>query len=225
MTTNCINENEQIFIGKTAEFVKNKLCGEATGHDWWHAYRVWQNAKHILKSEESADVLTVELAALLHDISDWKFNNGDDSVGPKIAKDFLMSISVDEKTAQHVSDIIATLSFKGANVKTPMKTIEGEIVQDSDRLDAIGAIGIARSFAYGAFAEQEMYNPEIKPNLHSSYEEYKNAKGTTVNHFYEKLLLLSERMNTQSAKNIAQKRHEFMQNYLEEFFNEWNGKS
>ncbi len=216
-------ENE-FLIQKTAEFAKAKLFGEASGHDWWHVYRVWQNSKLILKNEPSADNLTVELAALLHDISDWKFNNGDDSVGPQIAYDFLKSIDANEEIALHVKEIISTLSFKGANVKTPMRTIEGEIVQDSDRLDAIGAIGIGRTFAYGAFANQEMYNPDIKPKLHDSYEDYKSGKSTTINHFYEKLLLLSDRMNTQTAKKIAKERQKFMEEFLQEFFAEWNGE-
>ncbi len=214
----------EIFINKTIEFAKEKLSGEATGHDWWHAYRVWQNAKLILKNEQTADSLTVELAALLHDISDWKFNDGDDSVGPQIAYNFLKSIDASEELAVQVKEIIGTLSFKGANVKTPMATLEGEIVQDADRLDAIGAIGVGRTFAYGAFVNQEMYNPDIKPQLHSSYEDYKKSKSTTINHFYEKLLLLSDRMNTKTAREIATERQKFMENFLEQFFAEWNGK-
>lgn len=212
------------FIKETETFVKNKLKGESTGHDWWHAYRVWQNAKLILKAEPKANKLIVELASLLHDISDWKFNGGDDSIGPQIASNFLTELGVDKNTIDAVAQIISTMSFKGAKVKTPMSTLEGEIVQDADRLDAIGAIGIGRTFAYGAYANQEMYDPDIKPKSHTSYEDYKKQKGTTVNHFYEKLLLLKDRMNTQTAKEIAEQRHKFMEQFLEEFFAEWSGE-
>lgn len=223
MTQNLLSQEE--IINKTVTFVKNKLSGEASGHDWWHIFRVWNNAKLILKTEKNADRFTVELASLLHDISDWKFNNGDTTVGPKIAKEFLKSIDVEEKTISQVCEIISTISFKGANVKTPMKTLEGEIVQDADRLDAIGAVGIARTFAYGGYSGNEMYNPEIKPAIHNCFEDYKKNKGTTLNHFYEKLLLLKDRMNTKSAKQIAQNRHSYMENFLTQFIDEWNGKA
>ena len=212
-------------IIQTEAFVKSKLSGEATGHDWWHVYRVWNNAKMILKNEKTANFLIVELASLLHDISDWKFSNGDDSVGPNIAREFLSSINCPSDIIDNVCEIISTMSFKGAGVKTPMQTLEGEIVQDADRLDALGAVGIARTFAYGAYANQEIYNPEIKPKLHSSYEDYKNAKGTSINHFYEKLLLLADRMNTKTAKELAIARQKYMENFLEQFFAEWEGKS
>ena len=211
-------------IIQTEAFVKSKLSGEATGHDWWHVYRVWNNAKMILKNEKTANFLIVELASLLHDISDWKFSNGDDSVGPNIAREFLSSINCPSDIIDNVCEIISTMSFKGAGVKTPMQTLEGEIVQDADRLDALGAVGIARTFAYGAYANQEIYNPEIKPKLHSSYEDYKNAKGTSINHFYEKLLLLADRMNTKTAKELAIARQKYMENFLEQFFAEWEGK-
>ena len=179
----------------------------------------------ILQNEKTANFLIVELASLLHDISDWKFSNGDDSVGPNIAREFLSSINCPSDIIDNVCEIISTMSFKGAGVKTPMQTLEGEIVQDADRLDALGAVGIARTFAYGAYANQEIYNPEIKPKLHSSYEDYKNAKGTSINHFYEKLLLLADRMNTKTAKELAIARQKYMENFLEQFFAEWEGKS
>jgi len=210
-------------INKTAEFVKNRLLGEATGHDWWHVYRVWNNSKLILKNEHDADSFVVELASLLHDVSDWKFSDGDEMAGTNIARDFLSSINTDENIINHVCEIILTISFKGAGVKTPMKTLEGKIVQDADRLDALGAIGIARTFAYGAYANQEIYNPDIKPHLHNNFEEYKSQKGTSVNHFYEKLLLLVDRMNTKAAKKIALNRQKYMEDYLEQFYLEWNG--
>lgn len=211
-------------IEKTVEFAKEKLSGESSGHDWWHVYRVWNNAKAIMQSEDSSNDFVVELAALLHDIADWKFHNGDDTIGPKVASEFLHSLSVDADTIEHVCNIIATISFKGANVKTPMSTIEGKIVQDADRLDAIGAIGIARAFAYGGHMGRDLYNPEIKPSLHNSYEDYKNSKGHTINHFYEKLLLLSNKMNTKKAREIALERQAFMEEYLKRFFAEWEGQ-
>ncbi len=212
-------------ISKTEDFAKSKLLGEATGHDWWHIFRVWNNAKLIMKSETDADSFIVELGALLHDISDWKFSGGNDNAGVNIAADFLKGLDINENIINAVCEIISTISFKGAGVKTPMKTLEGKIVQDADRLDALGAIGIARTFAYGAYANQEIYNPEIKPQLHNSFEEYKNQKGTSVNHFYEKLLLLADRMNTESAKQIALNRQKYMENFLEKFYSEWNGQS
>ena len=214
----------KITISKTAEFVKTKLLGEATGHDWWHVYRVWNNAKLIAKTQTNADLFIVELAALLHDISDWKFSNGDDSAGANIAQEFLTTLDVPQSIIDAVCDIILTISFKGANVKTPMKTIEGKIVQDADRLDALGAVGIARTFAYGAHANQEIYNPEIKPKMHSSFEEYKNSKSTSLNHFYEKLLLLSDRMNTPEGRKLAQARQKYMEEFLAQFFAEWEGE-
>ncbi len=213
------------YIEETIKFVKNKLSGEITGHDWWHAYRVWQNSKLILRTEQSANRLIVELSALLHDISDWKFNNGNENIGCEIAEEFLKSIKIEDKITKKITEIIKTISFKGAKVKTPMKTIEGKIVQDADRLDAIGAIGIARTFAYGAYVKQEIYNPEIKPKLHNSFEEYKNSKSTSINHFYEKLLLLSEQMNTKKGIELAHNRQIFMKKFLKKFFSEWECKS
>jgi len=210
-------------INQTAEYIKLRLSGEGSGHDWWHVYRVWKNAVHIAESEE-ADLFIVELAALLHDIADWKFNDGNDDIGPQMAKEWLESLNVEENVVVHVCNIIQDISFKGAGVATNMKTKEGMIVQDADRLDAMGAIGISRAFAYGGSKGREMYNPELKPENHNSFEQYKNSKGSSINHFYEKLLLLKELMNTETARKIAEKRHVFMEEYLSEFFLEWEGK-
>ena len=210
-------------IKKTADFVKNKFEGEGSGHDWWHIYRVWQSAKNIAKVE-GGDLLIIQLAALLHDISDWKFTkDGDDSVGPQIAYNWVKELGLSEEIALHIKDIVATISFKGAETTSPMKTIEGKIVQDADRLDAIGAIGVARAFAYGGFVKQEMHNPNIKPIQHSSFEDYKKNNTTSVNHFYEKLFLLKDRMNTETGKKWAEKRDSFMSNFLNEFFSEFEG--
>ncbi|MEP1150869.1 MAG: HD domain-containing protein [Balneola sp.] len=212
-------------INKTAAYVREKLEGEGSGHDWWHIQRVWNMAKRLADDTNTqVHLYTVELAALLHDIADHKFHNGDTTIGPKVARDWLHSLNVQEDVIQHVSEIITDVSYKGAGVKTPMKTIEGEIVQDADRLDAIGAIGIARAFAYGGHKSRELYNPEIAPTMHSNFNAYKNDDGHTINHFYEKLFLLKDRMNTNAAKKIAQERHAFMENYVSTFLQEWEGQ-
>lgn len=210
-------------LKKTEAHVRKEFEGEGSGHDWWHIHRV-RNTALTLAKEEKADLFIVELAALLHDIADHKFHNGDETIGPKTARLWLSSLSVDEFLIQHVCDIIADLSYKGADVTTPMKTIEGQVVQDADRLDAVGAIGIARAFAYGGHKSRELYNPDVPPTLHDSFEAYKNDKGHTINHFYEKLFLLKDRMNTRSAKKIAENRHHFMQEFVDRFLNEWDGK-
>lgn len=216
-------KDKQQIISGTADYVKKQLSGDGSGHDWWHVYRVWNVAKHI-GQKESADMFLVEIAALLHDIADYKFHGGDEEAGPKAARKWLESVDVEEGIIRHVCSIIKNLSFKGANVATPMETKEGMVVQDADRLDAIGAVGIARTFAYGGFKGREMYNPEIKPVQHSSFEEYKKNTSPTINHFYEKLLLLKDLMNTETAKKIAQGRQEYMEKFLEEFYSEWNGE-
>lgn len=210
-------------LQKTEQYVRDKLEGEGSGHDWWHIHRV-RNTALTLGKEEQADLFIVELAALLHDIADHKFHGGDDSVGPRIAGEWLASLNVTENVLQHVQQIIKDLSFKGANVATPMQTIEGKVVQDADRLDAVGAVGIARAFAYGGHRNRELFNPEKAPNLHNSFEDYKTDTGSTINHFYEKLLLLRDRMNTTTGRKLAQDRHQFMQSYLEQFYAEWNGE-
>ena len=214
-------EKEQI-VNQTADFMKSELTGEGSGHDWWHVYRVWKNAVQISKHEE-VDLFVVELAALLHDIADWKFNDGNEDIGPQLAREWLESLNVDETEISIVCQIIQEISFKGSGVITKMTTIEGMIVQDADRLDAMGAIGIGRAFAYGGSKGREMYNPELKPEKHDSFEEYKKSQGSSINHFYEKLLLLKELMNTQTAKKIAEKRHTVMLNFLDDFFQEWEG--
>ena len=214
--------NSQDLIEKTSLYVQKELADDGSGHDWWHVYRVWSIAKKIAQ-KESADQTTVELAALLHDIADWKFNNGDESAGPKQAADWLNNNGATLKLVNEVREIISTLSYKGANVATPMRTIEGKVVQDADRLDAIGAVGIARTFAYGGNKNRLMYHPDEAPVMHESFENYKKNKSHTINHFYEKLLLLKDRMNTQSAKNIAEQRHIFMESYLDRFYKEWDG--
>ena len=211
-------------INKTCQFVEQKLAGDGSGHDWWHIYRVWNLAKNIAK-QEGANILIVELSALLHDIADWKFHDGDDTKGPQMAEQFLIENQIDRKVIDPVIEIVATISYKGAGVATPMKTLEGEVVQDADRLDAIGAMGIARTFAYGGHKNRLMYHPDEKPVLHQSFADYKNNTGHTINHFYEKLLLLKDRMNTSSAKTIAKGRHQFMKNYLGQFYEEWDGKA
>ena len=216
-------EKEDV-IRQTADYARQTLEGEGSGHDWLHVYRVWINAVHIGK-KENADMLVVELAALLHDIADWKFQGGDDSIGPKKAKEWLEKLNVEESVISHVCEIIKELSFKGTGVKSNIKTKEGMVVQDADRLDAIGAIGIARAFAYGGHKGREIYNPEIKPVMHGSFEQYNNTVGTTVNHFYEKLLLLKDLMNTEAGKKIAEERHNYMEQYLDKFFKEWDGKA
>lgn len=203
-------------------FVKQQLETAEGGHDWFHIERVYKNAILIAK-EESCNMEVVQLAALLHDIADSKFHNGDEKIGPKIARDFLTKENVAEETIHHVVNIIENISFKGGNFKKDFHSKELEIVQDADRLDAIGAIGIARTFNYGGFKNRAIYHPEILPNLSMSKEEYKKSTAPTINHFYEKLLLLKDKMNTKTGKKIAQKRHDFMELYLEQFYNEWNG--
>lgn len=214
--------DQQRIVQKVADEVRQKLEGEGSGHDWWHIVRVWNMAKHIGNSE-NADMFVVELAALLHDIADWKFHDGDDTVGPQIARQILEKHSVSTEVVTQVCEIILSMSFKGAGVKTEMKTIEGKVVQDADRLDAIGAIGIARTFAYGGHKNRPMYDPNKKPSLHQSKEEYFINQSPTINHFYEKLLLLKDRMNTKTAKGLAEDRHRFMEEYLNRFFQEWGG--
>ena len=210
-------------IENTIKFVKNQLENAESGHNWFHMERVYNNALLIAK-DETCNLEVVQLAALLHDIADSKFHDGDETVGPKVASDFLTSENVSEETINHVVLIIENISFKGGNFEKKFTSKELEIVQDADRLDAIGAVGIARTFNYGGFKNREIYNPDILPNLKMTKEEYKNSTAPTINHFYEKLLLLKDKMNTESGKKIAQQRHDFMKTFLEQFYNEWNGK-
>ncbi|MDB5176295.1 MAG: phosphohydrolase [Candidatus Saccharibacteria bacterium] len=215
---------KQEAIAATAEYVKQKFSNEASGHDWWHMYRVWQLSKTIAASEHDADSYVVELGALLHDIADWKFHDGNEEAGPKAARAWLESIQVDEPVISHVEEIIRTVSFKGAGVPSNMQTVEGKIIHDADKLDAIGAIGIARTFAYGGANGREIYNPESIPQQHTSFDTYKNSNGPTIDHFYEKLLLLKDRMYTDVAKHLAEQRHNYMKAYLDEFYAEWDGR-
>ncbi|GBF18372.1 MULTISPECIES: HD domain-containing protein [Arenibacter] len=216
--------NTQI-IEETIAFVKETLKGAEGGHDWFHIQRVFKNTLLIAK-DEKVDVLVVSLGALLHDIADAKFNGGDETVGPKMASVFLQSLEVDKKIVDHVVKIIENISYKSSlDSKKLFTSKELQVVQDADRLDAIGAIGIARAFNYGGFKNRELYNPEIAPNLQMTKEEYKKSKAPTINHFYEKLLLLKDKMNTESGKKLAEKRHEFMLDYLEQFYKEWNGNA
>jgi uncharacterized protein len=216
--------NKEQIVNQTADYIKTKLTGEGSGHDWWHVYRVWKNAVHIGK-HENVDLFIVELAALLHDIADWKFHDGNDDVGPQLSREWLEKLGVDEAVISHVCQIIKYASFKGSGVMSKMKSTEGMVVQDADRLDAIGAIGIGRAFAYGGKVGRPLHDPEKSPKKHESFEEYKKYGGvSTINHFYEKLLLLKELMNTATAKKIAEKRHKLMKEYLDNFFQEWEGK-
>ena len=210
-------------IENTINFVKKQSENAESGHNWFHMERVYNNALLIAK-EETCDLEVVQLAALLHDIADSKFHDGDETVGPKVARAFLSSENVSVETINHVVAIIENISFKGGNFEKKFTSKELEIVQDADRLDAIGAVGIARTFNYGGYKNREIYNPEIAPNLKMSKEEYKNSTAPTINHFYEKLLLLKDKMNTETGKKIAQQRHDFMETFLEQFYKEWNGK-
>lgn len=207
-------------IEKTINFVKQKLEGAEAGHDWFHIERVWKLSKKIAKNEK-ANTEIVELAALLHDIADPKFHDGDETLAIKISLEFLKSIDVEENIINQVLYIIENISFKNRGQAPKIPSIELQIVQDADRLDAIGAIGIARTFNFGGFKNNLMYHPDIQPQLNMSKEEYKKSNGTTINHFYEKLLLLKDLMNTETAKKIASERHDFMLKFLDEFYKEW----
>jgi uncharacterized protein len=210
-------------IDNTIVFVKQKLQNAEAGHDWFHIERVYKNAL-LIASNEECDLTIVKLGALLHDIADSKFNDGDETVGPKVAREFLMIQKASEEVIAHVVNIIENISFKGGNFEKKFTSKELEIVQDADRLDALGAIGIARTFNYGGFKNRQLYNPAIAPQLNMSKEEYKNSESPTLNHFYEKLLLLKDKMNTETGKKLAQKRHQFMELFLSQFYAEWDGE-
>jgi uncharacterized protein len=217
-------QKQQEIVAATTAYVKDLLTGEGSGHDWWHIYRVWKNALHIASKEPGADLFVVELAALLHDVGDHKFHNGDETVGPRMVREWLEKLEVNEQVIQHICSIVKELSFKGAGTSSAMPTLEGQIVQDADRLDAIGAIGIARAFAYGGHKGRELYNPSIPPVLHDSFEAYKSASAPTINHFYEKLLLLKDRLHTNTARALADSRHQYMEQFLGQFYSEWEGE-
>ncbi|MCG2610279.1 HD domain-containing protein [Flavobacterium sp. SM15] len=210
-------------IENTILFVKQQLENAEGGHDWFHIERVYKNALLIAQGE-ACDLTVLKLGALLHDIADSKFHNGDEQIGPKTARVFLESQGVSEEIILHVIAIIQNISFKGGNFEKKFTSKELDIVQDADRLDALGAIGIARTFNYGGFKNRPLYNPSVQPKLNMSKEEYKNSQAPTLNHFYEKLLLLKDKMNTKTGKQIAEKRHEYMENFLAQFYAEWEGE-
>lgn len=213
---------QQQVLENTVEYVKQELAQAEGGHDWWHIYRVWQVAQHIA-AEEGADLFITSLGALLHDIADSKFHNGDENIGPDKARAFLEAQEVGDAVIDHVVNIIRHISFKGGHEAATFSSPELSAVQDADRLDAIGAIGIARAFNYGGFKNRPLYDPGVAPNLHMSKEQYKTSTAPTINHFYEKLLLLKDRMNTTTGKLLAAERHEFMEQFLDRFYKEWEG--
>lgn len=215
--------NHQSIVEQTIAYVKAQLSNAEGGHDWWHIHRVWKTAR-LMAAEEKADELVVALGALLHDIADSKFHNGDETIGPRMAREWLQSLQVAEPVIEHVVNIITHISFKGGNHHQPFKSKELDIVQDADRLDAIGAIGIARAFSYGGFKNRLLYDPAVPANLKMTKEEYKTNSAPTINHFYEKLLLLKDRMNTVTGRRLALQRHEFMESYLKQFYGEWDGE-
>jgi len=211
-------------VEQAIAFVKETLQGAEGGHDWFHIQRVFKNTLLIAK-DEKVDVLVVSLAALLHDIADAKFNDGNETIGPKLAEDFLGALQVKKKIITHVSKIIKNISFKNSLAKKrgrPFNSKELQVVRDADRLDAMGAIGVARAFNYGGFKNRELYNPEIAPNLKMTKEEYKKSTAPTINHFYEKLLLLKDKMHTETGRKLAEERHQFMLTYLKQFYKEWD---
>ena len=214
-------QNKRQIIKKIRAHVEKAMLGEGSGHDWWHVARVAATAKRLAAEEPKADAGLVELGALLHDIKDWKFAGGDEEAGPKEARRLLKKAGASEELAAQVAQIVREVSYKGAKVKTVPTSLSSSLVQDADRLDAIGAIGIARCFAYGGAMHRAIYDPREKPVLHASFAQYKKAKGHSINHFYEKLLLLKKRMNTKAGKREAQKRHAFMELYLKNFYREW----
>ena len=214
----------QAIIDNTAHYVRITLEGDSSGHDWGHIIRVHRNS-NVINYVENADTLVVSLAALLHDIADYKLYGGDCDIGPQRARVWLMKQGLDDERIDHICKIIKNISFKGAGTATFMDTPEGKIVQDADRLDAIGAVGIARVFAFGGSKGREIYNPDIEPIFHATFDSYRNSKTSSINHFYEKLLLLADLMNTETARKIAVERHSFMLMFLERFHKEWLGEA
>lgn len=220
---------ENNIIDQTIAHVKSCLAEAEAGHDWFHIERVWKNAREIarqetMRLETKSNLLIIELGALLHDIADSKFHGGDESIGPTKAREFLSSLQVEEQVIRHVEQIISHISFKGGKEMATFQSVELNIVQDADRLDAIGAIGIARAFHYGGFRNRKIYDPAVPPNLNMSKEEYKKSNAPTINHFYEKLFLLMDRMNTSTGKEMAAERHHFMQQFIEQFYKEWEAR-
>ena len=217
------NSSFNFLIQNTIAFVQQELNDAEGGHDWFHVHRVYKNAL-LISENENANKTIVALGALLHDIADSKFHNGDETIGPKKAKAFLQTQAVSQDTVTHIIKIIENVSFKGGNTLKTFHSKELEVLQDADRLDAIGAIGIARTFNYGGFKNRVIYNPSVQPKLEMTPQEYKASDAPTINHFYEKLLKLKDKMNTSSGKKIAQERHVFMESFLEQFYQEWNGE-
>ena len=212
---------QSALIERVAAQIRRRFVGESSGHDWYHIQRVWKLTQQVA-AQEGAKREIAELGALVHDIADWKFCAGDETVGPREARRLLSDEGVPGDVIEAVTDIVATISFKGAGVTTAMKTLEGQCVQDADRLDAMGAIGIARCFAYGGHAGRAMYDPDVHPTMHATAEAYKSAKGTSLNHFHEKLFLLKDRMNTASGRAMAEERHRYMMEFVDRFLHEWN---
>ena len=215
--------NKEQIILNTIDFVKETLEGAEGGHDWFHIERVYKNAL-LISENEKVDRFTVQLGALLHDIADAKFYNGDESIGPKKAREFLKKQYVDEDIIIHIENIILFISYKSSlDTSKKFTSPELDVIQDADRLDAIGAIGIARCFNYGGFKNRSLYDPAIEPNLEMTKEQYKKSTTPTINHFYEKLLLLKDKMNTKTGQLLAKERHRYMEQFLQQFYEEWNG--
>lgn len=208
----------------TIEYVQAELANAEGGHDWFHIERVWKTARTISKTE-GGNELVIDLAALLHDIADSKFHGGDDTVGVMKAVNFLSELDVAQEVINHVAAIMENVSFKGGKEARTFESLELDIVQDADRLDALGAIGIARAFNYGGFRNRALYDPSVPPDLEMDKEAYKKSNAPTINHFYEKLLLLKDRMNTDTGRRMAQERHKFMEAYLAQFYKEWEGEA
>jgi uncharacterized protein len=219
--SNDFSPAQQAIIERTSRFVRSELSDEPTGHDWWHAERV-RNVATLIARSEGADLFVVSLASLLHDVGDFKFTKSDEE-GPCRAGLFLTDLQVDAQVVLAVQDIMRCLSFKGSGVQDSCLSLEGQCVQDADRLDAIGAVGVARTFAYGGFVRRPIHNPDLPPSEHQTAEEYRNSLGTTINHFYEKLLLVQDRLKTDTAQKIAQRRQDYMMGFLAEFEDEWKG--
>lgn len=205
--------------------VRRRMEGDGTGHDWWHVWRVWKTAARLARSERKADPVIVSLGALLHDVGDWKFHGGDEEAAPREAAKFLRKVRAERAIVDRVAQVCREISFKGAGVADRPTSLEARIVQDADRLDAIGAVGIARAFAYGGAKGRLLFEPGVKPVLHGSFAAYKKSKSHTINHFHEKLLLLKERLHTEAARRIARERHAFLVTYLKRFHAEWDGKA